>query len=360
MRSLPVLAYHSVAPGETIGPELLARHLDVVARCGLPSLGAEELDSAPKGVLLTFDDGFADLWTHALPLLEERRLRAVVFAIPSRTGDGPVRPQGRPASGIPSWQAHAEAVASGFAHPAFLRWSELAALEATGLVTAQSHSWSHAMGWVSGEIVGFHLGRFGRTHWSLPQCTGGDTRLGIPLYARGSALAHRLYFDDPALRDHLAQWLDARGGETYVASRSPGAAERELRAEAAAFRRRHGDRGRREEESQRPRRVLENLARAREALERRLGGRRDELCAPWGEYDDVLLDAARRTGIRRIYTLERGPNPARGMGVLVGRFEARRRGPLWLRWRLWLHRTTAGPRLHALLSRRGRHRSGWR
>ncbi len=356
MISIPVLTYHSVDPGERISPACLAGHLETLVRLSLPTLLPSELDRPSRGCLLTFDDGFADLWTHGLEVLERHGVRAVVFAIPSRAGEGPVRPRGRPAWAGRAEGAHAEAACDGGPHPGFLRWSELAALEASGLVEVQSHSWGHAMGWVSNEIVGFHLGRFGRAHWSLPQCTGGDLRLGVPLYRRGSALAHRLYRDDPALRDHLAGWLDARGGEGYVAERGAEAVTRELREELDRYRSRHGDRGGWESEGERERRTVEDLARARQALESRLGGRRDHLALPWGQYDAVTLECARRAGVRRVFTLDRRPNPAGRVGFLVHRFEPRPKGAWWLRTRLWIYRSTWRTTIYGIVS--GRRNAG--
>ncbi|MEW6489751.1 MAG: hypothetical protein AB1578_17820, partial [Thermodesulfobacteriota bacterium] len=61
--------------------------------------------------------------------------------------------------------------------------------------------------------------------------------------------------------------------------------------------------------------------------------------------------------IRRVYTLDRGPNPAGRIGFLVNRFEPRARGSLWLRLRLWLYRSTIRADLYARASgRRGRRR----
>jgi len=352
--AIPALTYHSIAPGEKIGPECFAEHLAALQASGLPSLWPEDLDRARRGFLLTFDDGFADLWTHALPLLRERATKAVVFAIPSRAAEGEPRPASQVAYAGKAAQAHGEGANGEGGHPAFLRWSELRALEATGLVAVQSHSFSHAMGWTGEEIAGFHLGNAGRGHWSLAQCTGGDVRLGIPLYARGSALAHRLYRDDPGLRDHLADWLAERGGEAYVATRGSRAVEDELRSQAKSYRASSSTTGRWETEEDRRRRTLEEIVRARAALEERLGGTRDELCLPWGQYDAATLRFARQAGVRRVYTLDRRPNPAGRIGFLVNRFEPRPRRGAWLRPRLWIYRSTLRTELYGRLSGRAR------
>lgn len=347
--SIPVLCYHSIGPGARLGPGRFRVHLQALKESGLPSLTPLDMDSSASGFLLTFDDGFADLWTHGLPLLREHGVRATVFAIPSRAGDGPARSPGELLSHLNAGAAHEGAARSGGPHDGFLRWSELRALEASGLVAVQSHSYSHRMGWVGAEITGFHLGRFGKAHWSLRQCTEGDVRLGIPIHPRGSALAHRLYRDGGALRDRLACWLEERGGEAYVEERGAKTVEEELRVEAAKER----AAGVWETEEERRSRTMEEILRAREALETRLGGRRDELCLPWGEYDRMTLECAREAGIRRIYTLDRGPNPAGRVGFLVSRFEPRVKGRLWLRSRLWIYRSSLRARLYGLLSGRG-------
>ncbi|MBI5015085.1 MAG: polysaccharide deacetylase family protein [Deltaproteobacteria bacterium] len=349
--SIPVLVHHSVGPGENADPGVLEAHLRVLSRSGLPSLSTGELGDAPKGFLLTFDDGFADAWTHAAPLLERYGVKAVVFAIVSRLGEGDPRPQGvKPFEGRATAALAAASQARG-PHPAFLRWSEALALEATGRVEIHSHSYEHRMGWSGDEIRGFHLGAGRGEHWSLSQSTGGDTRLGIPLYARRSALACRLYFDDPGLRDALAGWLAERGGAEYVAGRGREAVTTELAEVAQQYRTARGTFGRFETDGEREARTLEDLARAREALEARLGGRRNELCLPWGHYDERTLEHARKAGIRRVYTTGRGYNPAGRIGYLVQRFAPLRREnrERWLRSRLWIYRSCLRAGLYGAL-----------
>ncbi|GAB4269191.1 polysaccharide deacetylase family protein [Deferrisoma sp.] len=356
MGAVPVLTYHALMGHSSAHEVPLESQLTEALEAGWGFAPSADLGQKRRRALLTFDDGFADLWTHGIEVLERLGIPAVVFVIPSRAGEGPPRPRGKPAWGGSATQAHAEAARTGGAHPAFLRWSEMEALERTGLVEVQSHSWGHAMGWASDEIVGFHLGRCGRTHWTLPQCTGGDERLGIPLYPRRSALACRLYRDDPGLRDHLASWLEDRGGEAYVGERGVQRVTRELRREALRYQESTGERGTWETDEERERRTVEDLVRAREALESRLGGVRDQLALPWGHYDEVTLTCARKAGIRRVYTLDRKPNPVGRIGFLVHRFEPRPKGAWWLRSRLWIYRSTWRTALYGILS--GRRNAG--
>jgi peptidoglycan/xylan/chitin deacetylase (PgdA/CDA1 family) len=94
---MPVLCYHAVDPAWrsplAIPPELFARqcawmsgHRRVI---GLSDVVGAMNGGArlPRGVTaLTFDDGFATLHTHALPVLREHGLAATVFLVASTLG----------------------------------------------------------------------------------------------------------------------------------------------------------------------------------------------------------------------------------------------------------------------------------
>lgn len=351
-QSLPVLTYHSIAPGEALDAALFEKHLGVLATSGLPSLAPRELNDAPKGFLLTFDDGFADTWTHAFPLLEKYGLKATVFVITAHMGSGPPRNFGQIAFEGGSSQAFREAAGSSTGHPAFLRWSELRAMEQSGLVTISSHSHFHRMGWISDRITGFHLPPKAPAHWSLVQATGGDTRAGIPLYGRGSALGHRLYFDDPGLRDFLSAWLSRNGVSKYLDNKETAAVSNRLAQLTQSYRLRYPNQGRWESDGERERRTMDDIIRARRLLEDELGGRRDEFCLPWGHYDDTTLQILEKAGIKRIYTLDRGANPAGKIEALVKRFEPRPKGAWWLKSRLYIYGSVPWATIYRMVSGR--------
>jgi peptidoglycan/xylan/chitin deacetylase (PgdA/CDA1 family) len=351
-KSIPVLAYHSIAASEKMKPSRFETHLQVLIRSKLPSLLPKDLVSAKRGFLLTFDDGFADFWTHVYPLLEQYGVRAVVFVIPSRTGTGDCRPQGKRAFQDNANQAHQEAGEQKGPHDAFLRWAELEAMEQSGLVEVQSHTMSHKSVWRGDHVTGFNLGSANHTHWSLAQTTNGDKRLGIPLYPRGSAMAFRRYEDDRGLRDTLAGWIEKRGGQAYIGAEDVESVEAELWEQTRNYIDSHGHSGRWETVDERIERTDIEIIEARQTLQERLGGSRDELCLPWGTYDDISLQCAKRAGIKRVYTLDRGANPAGRIGFRVNRFEPRPRGKIWLMSRIWIYRSVLRCRVYTALSRR--------
>lgn len=93
-----VAMYHSVDDCShdpyrvTVSPHRLDRQLTWLRRRGLRGVGVHELLAArARGegqnlVGLTFDDGYADFVTHALPLLRRHAFGATLFVLPGRLG----------------------------------------------------------------------------------------------------------------------------------------------------------------------------------------------------------------------------------------------------------------------------------
>jgi peptidoglycan/xylan/chitin deacetylase (PgdA/CDA1 family) len=71
----------------------LSRHLDALAAAGARFVGVRDLLAwldgtplPPRSVLLTFDDGYADLLENAAPLLQERGIPALVLVVGEQLG----------------------------------------------------------------------------------------------------------------------------------------------------------------------------------------------------------------------------------------------------------------------------------
>ncbi|WP_231506367.1 polysaccharide deacetylase family protein [Paenibacillus sp. UNC451MF] len=97
---IPVLNYHSITvdPGNraTITPEKFEAQMNYLSENGYTPLTLQQFidilegtESAPdKPVLLTFDDGYADNYEHALPLLKKLGFHATLFMTPGMVDDG--------------------------------------------------------------------------------------------------------------------------------------------------------------------------------------------------------------------------------------------------------------------------------
>lgn len=108
--AIPILLYHGIgSPARdpyAVTPDAFAAHMDAVLASGRTpmSIGrlAREVPMPATAVAVTFDDGTADFYTHAWPVLRERGLPVTLFVT-----SGLVRGhhEGRPAL---SWEQLAE------------------------------------------------------------------------------------------------------------------------------------------------------------------------------------------------------------------------------------------------------------
>ncbi|SHJ53593.1 polysaccharide deacetylase family protein [Propionispora hippei] len=90
---IPILMYHRIAtvPGDrnSLPPEKFKEQLDYLKKHGYHTITLNDLYNhvtlqvplPPKPVILTFDDGYEDNFSCALPLLKERDMKATVFPI---------------------------------------------------------------------------------------------------------------------------------------------------------------------------------------------------------------------------------------------------------------------------------------
>lgn len=102
MSRVPILLYHSIADEAaprfrpwTVSPELFAAHMDHLAAEGYRPVTVSRLEGAATGngpalpekpVLVTFDDGFADFHTAALPVLERHGFPATLYVTSGYVG----------------------------------------------------------------------------------------------------------------------------------------------------------------------------------------------------------------------------------------------------------------------------------
>ncbi|MFI6598198.1 polysaccharide deacetylase family protein [Nonomuraea sp. NPDC050536] len=127
MTRVPILMYHSVSdrPNEdtkphSVRPSDLAEQLAYLSENGftpltLGALVASVNKSAlpPKPIVVTFDDGYADFHSAALPLLERYDFPATVFLTSGWVADADGDAAGRPLDAMLSWGQAREAAQTG-------------------------------------------------------------------------------------------------------------------------------------------------------------------------------------------------------------------------------------------------------
>lgn len=121
-----ILTYHSISDGDSplkISPALFAEQMEWLAANGdirvlSLSLFLDERQLVPvrATVILTFDDGYADFYTHAAPVLLKHKLPATVFlptAYVGRTNSWPGQPAWVKEEPLMSWEQIKELAAAG-------------------------------------------------------------------------------------------------------------------------------------------------------------------------------------------------------------------------------------------------------
>lgn len=105
--------------------------------CGREAPGGEAVALPP--LALTFDDGYADAWLCAFPLLKKYQVKATIFVNTARVFPGS---SSRPADEARAIRRRGEIERD--PQPAdFLSWPEMKAMEGSGLVRIESHTHRH-------------------------------------------------------------------------------------------------------------------------------------------------------------------------------------------------------------------------
>ncbi len=84
-----ILTYHSIDDSGSVismPPATFRRHMDFLAQAGIPVVPLDQALTQPGSVAITFDDGFANLIDHAVPVLAEHNFPATIFLVSSYCG----------------------------------------------------------------------------------------------------------------------------------------------------------------------------------------------------------------------------------------------------------------------------------
>lgn len=295
--SVPVLCYHNIG-GNGVPEESFAAQMNWLSACGMRSLTLAGFEAFLRGeplespsFLLTFDDGFRDLYTRAAPILRRHGFSCLAFIVPNR-----VREDAEPGTDAPiiADTAHEAFVLRGD-RSAWMSWAEIAELQREGVVEVGSHSLTHRMASVSeaqaGEVP---------AHWAYAPWRGQKTF--------------------PRLAPELA-------GPIYSEEQGRLETDEEFKA-----------------------RVEENILRSRNELESRLGREVRSLAWPWGAWRPDGLLAARSAGIRQCFTLERGPLSRGTDPMRLPRLEVRRaKGISWFASRVHIYSRAFFARLYSAM-----------
>lgn len=309
-RPVPVLYYHRVGAPDpihlSIPTPLFDAQMAYLARNGWTTLSMRQLIDHVRGVspaprkslAITFDDGFRDNLTEAMPILRKHGLRATVFAVGSllRHDSAPPAPTHRPFTA-----AHTEARRGDPGD--FLSAAELDKLLEAGIET-HSHGWEHAQVFCGSNVTGFYP----RTdnHWAIPTAWGVPPDVAdVPVFQRKPGLVTNAWVPKQELFRRLFE-----AGETTLSIGS------ELESRFFDI----------ETDGQRELRVRDDLSRSKSLFERWHEPDCDAFCWPWGAHDELTRRVAREVGYQGALATSTGANMAGADPFTIHRFPVKKSG----------------------------------
>lgn len=314
---VPVLMYHTVGiPGRrwqwphlTCPYGIFEEQMRWLKRAGFVTVGLDDLYDyvfngkllPEKSVILTFDDGYADNWIFAAPIMKKYGFKGTVFISPEfvdrrdivrdRIGEVPV----------------AELEEKGT--EGFLSWREMRRAEDEGVLDVQAHAMTHTWYPVSDRIVDFrfpgdpYIWMTWNQHVDKKPYLQIDTpdlvRYGEPVYEHAKSLSSRRFFPDTRMADRLVEYVDSEGGKRFF-EREGWRDELFRRAEEA--RKEIQPKGRLESEDEYRERVRSELGDAKSVIEKELEKKVEFLCWPGGSGTDTGTALAGELGYKMTTT----------------------------------------------------------
>jgi peptidoglycan/xylan/chitin deacetylase (PgdA/CDA1 family) len=276
--SVPILCYRNISPVCGITPAEFRAHLEWLAAHGWQSISLDQAMDYVKGgappppdsFVLTFDDCYLDNWVHAAPLLAACGMTAAFGCVTAYLHDGPRRPHaGTPGAdlrGLPVARDAWDRAIERNDPTAFMNRTEL-----RDLVERQGHG---LFGHTHTHQACFRSNRpIRRAPADIHPGVRGiylEMRDGLPMYPSGSAYAHNGFW--PESNDLLDPRLVER-----------------TTSERIEF-------------------CLNEFTLCRERLEAITGTPLRAMSWPWGEYDDVAIEAALLAGYEAALSMDCGAN----------------------------------------------------
>ncbi len=310
---VPVLMYHTIGIPD---PDWQWRHLtcphDVfddqmkwLKRSGFVSVTLADLyDSIfndkilpRKSFILTFDDGYADNWVFAYPVLKKYGFKGTVFVNPEFVDKRDIVRKRLDQAGSAE-SLDPEDIRG------FLSWQEMVRAGEDGVLDIQGHAMTHTWYPVSEKIVDFrHPGdpyiwmTWNNNVERKPYLQNDDESLinwGDPVYEHGKSLSSPRFFPNEEVAVRIREYVKAGGGKEFFKKTG----WKEILFERAEKIRRDLEPGRYETESEFKERLRDELSESKRIIEQRLDKTIDFLCWPGGSGSETGTGFAKQLGYK--------------------------------------------------------------
>jgi len=342
---VPIFMYHTIGVMHngwlwkylTVDYRVFEHQMKILKRMGCHSVSLEEVYNHMKHghplphnpFVLTFDDGYADNWIAAAPILKKYGFKGTVYVNPEF-----VDPR-------KDCRATLEDVWAGRCQEAdlewkgFLSWEEMRQLEKQGTLDIQSHAMSHTWYFSGHEVLDFqHPGdNYVWMNWNkytekkylyMTEDQEQYKQYGVPIYQHGKSLQVRRYFQNTELDGKMMEYVRQNGNKSFFDAPDW---KRKLFVLYNSLTDKYP--GRFETEDEMIARYDYEFSRSKQVLEQQLHKKVEYLCWPGGGYNEVSADMG-----PKIYK-----------SVVLGSSDQRAKKNIYGSDPVWMKRT-GGPFIH--------------
>lgn len=307
--NVPVLMYHSIGipdkkwnwnyltcPYDRFEDQLKAIKESGYKTISLPTLyeymvEGKELPS--KSIVLNFDDGYADIWIYAYPILKKYGMCATVFINPDFVDKRSIKRK------TYSENANLDELENN----GFLSWNEIITMDREGVVFSESHALTHTWYPKTNKIVDFRNPKDDYTWmtWNKfpelkPNLQIDDKQFvnfGTPVYESEKSLSSARYFPDAKLDAQIELYVSKNGGVDFFKQNN----WREiLFKEVDLFKKTNVIEDKYENQEAYSKRIRHELEYTKDLLEEKLNREITFLCWPGGSATSIGMSIAKDLG----------------------------------------------------------------
>jgi hypothetical protein len=248
-----------------------------------------------KSIVLTFDDGYADIWVYAYPLLKKYKMCGTVFINPEF-----VDPRSKVNDLFKLNDKTDHLVKSGY-----LSWKEIIQMDKERVIFSESHALTHTWYPISNEIIDFRKpndpfiwmswNENTKIKYKLQLDNYSLRKLGQPVYKYEKSLMHRRYFPDPELDAFLINYVSNNGQELFFKKSNYKGI---LHKEAKKFIKKHCFQEYYETQKEYEVRIKFELLSTKKILEEKLDREITFLCWPGGSATKIGIKIAKESGYK--------------------------------------------------------------
>lgn len=308
---VPVLMYHSVGVPDkewnwnylTCPFDRFEGQLKAIKQLGYTTISLNQLygymvqgKTIPKkSIALTFDDGYADNWIFAYPLLKKYGMCGTVFINPDFVDKRDIKRK----------QYSENTDVSTLETTGFLSWEEIIQMDRDGIIFAESHALTHTWYPVSDKLIDFrhpgddYIWMTWNEHPDLKYKLQKDdpdlVELGSPVYENGKSLMSPRYFPDFELKHYLSSLVSNNGGADFFKSQNW---RENLITAYQKYNNTHSTKGDFENQESFIERIRFELKYTKELLEKKLQREITFLCWPGGSATETGMCIAKALGYR--------------------------------------------------------------